>query len=248
MKHYLRVYLGEEPSLNDFYFSYLTRDNVNAEKPKQITVAGSATIDGEYETIAVLTDLPSASATTYKSPIYSVNGYKYLRFMIDDTYRDLTDGNDYKVYSMAEFALYDATEKTVLVTATNYATLAGITNDEVAAAYSALQAAKVVEQEGTYSEKESEYNSLIEIYNELIGKLAAPFNGVYNINFADVPVFIAYAGANELEGLTGSGNAGFRLFDATTTNTDSKHSTIQNNAIAAQAPADALFTIVPNSD
>ena len=248
-KHYLRVYLGEEPSLNDFYFSYLTRKNdSNTERPKQITVAGSATIDGEYETIAVLTDLPNASATTYESPIYSVNGYKYLRFMVDDTYRDLTDGNGYKVYTMAKFTLHNVIEKSVNVTATNYATMAGITNDEVAEACSALQAAKDVEQEGTYSEKESEYNSLIEIYNALIEMLAKPFNGVYNINYADKPVFIAYAGANELTGLTGSHNAGFRLFDATTTNTDSGHSTIQDDAIAAQAPADALFTIVPNSD
>ena len=74
------------------------------------------------------------------------------------------------------------------------------------------------------------------------------FYGVYNINFGGAPLFIAYAEANVLNDLTGAGNAGFRLFDATTTNTDSKHSTIQNNAIAAQVPADALFTIVPNSD
>ena len=161
----------------------------------------------------MLTDLPSASAQTYKSPVYSVNGYKYLRCMVDDTYRDLTDDNGHKAYSMAEFALHNVTEKTVVaVTATNYAIFAGINNETVANAYNALQAAKGVDESGSAAEKENTYNSLKAVYDAIVAKTSKVLNGVYNINYKGKPVFIGYTGA--FNGLTGA-TAGYRLVNVT---------------------------------
>ncbi|MDO5461385.1 MAG: alpha-N-acetylglucosaminidase TIM-barrel domain-containing protein [Bacteroidales bacterium] len=244
--HYLRVYLGEEPSLKDFSFSYVTRDNSTTERPKQITVAGCDTENGTYNTIDVLTDLPNAQARKYESPVYSVNGYKYLRFMVDDTYRDLGHSG-HKAYSMAKFDLYSVSSSAEV--APKYKNLAGVTAADVEEVYDSMaDALRFYNNGGTADELQASYDALKPLYDALNVKKDRIFNGVYNINFGGKPLFIAYVAANDLNDLNGSGNAGFRLFDATTTNTDSKHSTIQNNAIAAQAPADALFTIVPKDD
>lgn len=133
--------------------------------------------------------------------------------------------------------------------APKYKNLAYVTNEETATVYDSMaEALYFYNNGGTADELQAAYNALKPLYDALNAKKDKILNGVYNINFNGAPLFIAYAAANELDGLTGANYAGFRLFDATTTNTNSKHLTIQNNAIAAQAPADALFTIVPNDD
>jgi hypothetical protein len=67
-------------------------------------------------------------------------------------------------------------------------------------------------------------------------------------------VFVAYAEANDLNGLTGAEIAGFRLFDGAVThegaadgNTGAQKE-FHERVIANRAVADALFTIVPNAD
>lgn len=232
--HYLRVYLGENPSLSDFTFSYVTRNNYNTEKPKQITVAGCATVDGEYTTIATITDLPSASATTFTSETYSAAGYKYLRFMIDDTYRDLDDDNGHKAYSMAKLVITDLNNTYLTVNATlkdaDYTTLRGITNAGVAADYKALQAAIATNESGTADEKQAAYESLKALYDALVAKLQYMDEGVYNINFGGQPVFVGYS-----TDTSGNNNtAGYKLIDPT------------SGHITDVAQADALFTITHN--
>ena len=168
LHHYLRVYLGDEPSLNDFSFSYVTRNNVNNEKPKQITVAGSNTPDGEYTTIAVLTGLPEQSTEKYESQVYSAKGYKYLRFMVDDTYRDLSHSG-HKAYSMAEFDLFK-----VYTSADVYTHLEDVEGIAAAAviAYDALLAAKrVYDNSMTQNEIDAAKELLQEKYNALLDKL-----------------------------------------------------------------------------
>ncbi len=234
LNHYLRVYLGENPSLSDFTFSYVTRNNSNTEKPKQITVAGCATVDGEYTTIATITGLPSASATTFNSDTYNAAGYKYLRFMVDDTYRDLTDGNGHKAYSMAKLVITDCvntyTKVDVAFKDADYTTLRGITNAGVAADYKALQAAIATNASGTADEKETTYQSLKALYDALVAKLQYMDEGVYNINFGGNPVFVGYS-----TDTSGNDNtAGYKLIDPT------------SGHITDVAQADALFTITHN--
>lgn len=157
LNHYLRVYLGEETSLSSFNFEYVTRTNENNEKPKTMTIAGCATEDGEYTTIATLTDLPSASTQTYTSNYYDATGYKYLRFMVDDTYRNLYDGNNHKVYSMAEFSLTVVPEE--------YASakdLAITANEKIATALTAIEAANETEITTAYEALEEAYKALKE--------------------------------------------------------------------------------------
>lgn len=170
LHHYLRVYLGENPSLSNFCFSYVTRNNGNTEKPKQITVAGSATVDGEYTEIAVLTGLPSAASATYNSPVYSVNGYKYLRFMVDDTYRDLAHSG-HKAYSMAEFDLFK-----VAATADVFKIFEGteLTNEYAAERYDVLLAAIDVYDHGTTALQMQEATEALQTaYDELEAKMKA---------------------------------------------------------------------------
>lgn len=234
LNHYLRVYLGENPSLSDFTFSYVTRNNYNTEKPKQITVAGCATVDGEYTTIATITDLPSASATTFNSDTYNAAGYKYLRFMVDDTYRDLTDGNSHKAYSMAKLVITDCvntyTKVDVAFKDADYTTLRGITNAGVATAYTALQEAIATNASGTADDKEAAYQNLKALYDALDAKLQYMPEGVYNINFGGQPVFVGYS--TDTSG--NSNTAGYKLIDPT------------SGHITDVAQADALFTITHN--
>ena len=175
LHHYLRVYLGEDPELNNFSFSYITRDNSNGERPKQITVSGCNTVDGVYEEIVVLTDLPNAAKTLYNSPeAYDVKGYKYLRFMVDDTYRDLGNSG-HKAYSMAEFDLYKMTS-----TATVHKIYEGteLTNEFAAGKYDVLLDAINVSDYGTTADELNAAKAkLQDAYDELKAKMeaAVPF-------------------------------------------------------------------------
>ena len=175
LHHYLRVYLGEDPELNNFSFSYITRDNGNTERPKQITVSGCNTVDGVYEEIVVLTDLPNGAKTTYNSPeAYDVKDYKYLRFMVDDTYRELGNSG-HKAYSMAEFDLYKMTS-----TATVHKIYEGteLTNEFAAGKYDVLLDAINVSNYGTtVAQLTDAATALSTAYDELKEKMeaAVPF-------------------------------------------------------------------------
>lgn len=137
-----------------------------------------------------------------------------------------------------------------------YKNLAGVTNEETATVYDKLaEALYLYNNAGTAAELQAAYNVLKPLYDALKAKKDKILNGVYNINFNDVPLFIAYAAANELSGLGGAENAGFRLFDgkvthegATDGNTNEHLKQVHQRAIDAQAAADALFTIVPKED
>lgn len=177
LHHYLRVYLGEDPELNNFSFSYITRNNNNTERPKQITVSGCNTVDGVYEEIVVLKDLPNGAKTTYNSPeAYDVKGYKYLRFMVDDTYRELGYNNgQHKAYSMAEFDLYKMTS-----TATVHKIYEGteLTNDFAASKYDVLLNAINVSNYGTTADELNAAKAKLQVaYDELKAKMeaAVPF-------------------------------------------------------------------------
>ena len=167
LNHYLRVYLGEDPSLDKFKFSYVTRTNPNNEKPKQITVAGSETKNGVYTTIAVLTGLPEESTQTYTSADYERKNYKYLRFMVDDTYRDLVDKGNHKVYSMAEFNLYRVETKAEVFDEFKEA----ITNDFAAEQYNVLvDAIEIYDNSTSATEINAKKEALLAAYDALSEK------------------------------------------------------------------------------
>lgn len=244
--HHIQIDLGDGNSINTFKFSYVAH---NAPDPTTIVVSGSN--DGtNFTPIDTITKDVIAVSSTYTSKVFeSATAYRYLRFAVTASSRSGLGSSfgSYFCFGMKEFDLYKVTSTAEV--APKYKKLADVTNEETATVYDCLaEALYVYNNGGTADEMQAAYNALKPLYDALNAKKDKILNGVYNINFGGAPLFIAYAKANELEGLTGSDNAGFRLFDATTTNTDTKYLTIQNNAITAQAVADALFTIVPNDD
>ena len=245
--HHIEVDLGEGNRLSEFKFSYVS---ANGPDPTKIVVKGSNNGE-EFDQIGdiIIKNAINSGATYCSDIIEAEQSYRYLRFEVAESYRwnsNAIPQGEY-CFSMKEFDIYDLTSSAEV--APKYANLAGVTAGDVEGVYDSMaEALYFYNNGGTADELQAAYDALKPLYDALNAEKDKILNGVYNINFGGKPLFIAYAAANELNGLTGAGNAGFRLFDATTTNTDSKHSTIQNNAIAAQAPADALFTIVPKDD
>ena len=245
---YLQVDFGTATGLDNFKIAGQQRGSGQSDRPKNIEIYGSND-NVNWTPITTVTDLPNTAGATWGSdPISADTRYSHLKFVVKtyDNYNQTTTVNR-PYFHMAKFDLFKLTSSAEV--APKYKNLAGVTNEETANVYDYLaEALYVYNNGGTADEMQAAYDALKPLYDALNAKVDKIFDGVYNINFNGAPLFIAYAAANELSGLTGAGNAGFRLFDATTTNTDSKHLTIQNNAIAAQATADALFTIVPKDD
>ncbi|MBQ2808789.1 MAG: alpha-N-acetylglucosaminidase C-terminal domain-containing protein [Bacteroidaceae bacterium] len=252
LDHHLTIELGEGNAISDFSFHYQARSGDGlGDYPKTIKVQGSNN-GTDYTDIATVEPRNSNGGTIENGAEWTSgvigdgNKYTYLRFMVTATTTNKNkDGHIY--WHMAEFDLYDLTATAEV--APKYKNLAGVTNEETAIVYDSMaEALYFYNNGGTAAELQAAYDELKPLYTALNAKKNKILNGVYNINYNGAPLFIAYAAANELDGLTGANYAGFRLFDATTTNTDSKHLTIQNNAIAAKVAADALFIIVPKDD
>ncbi len=245
---YLQVDFGTATGLDNFKIAGQQRGSGQSDRPKNIEIYGSND-NVNWTPITTVTDLPNTAGATWGSePISADTRYSHLKFVVKtyDNYNQTTTVNR-PYFHMAKFDLFKLTSSAEV--APKYKNLAGVTNEETATVYDSLvEALYVYNNGGTADEMQAAYDALKPLYDALNAKVDKIFDGVYNINFNGAPLFIAYAAAGELNGLTSAGNAGFRLFDATTTNTDSKHLTIQNNAIAAQAVADALFTIVPKDD
>ncbi len=251
--HHIQIDLGDGKSINTFKFSYVAH---NAPDPTTIVVSGSN--DGtNFTHIETITKDVIAVSSTYPSKVFeSATAYRYLRFEVTASSRSGFGSSfgSYVCFGMKEFDLYKVTSSAEV--APLYKNLAGVTNEETATVYDNLaEALYVYNNAGTAAEMQAAYDVLKPLYDDLKAKKDKIFNGVYNINFNNVPLFIAYAAANELSGLTGAGNAGFRLFDGKVThdgasdgNTNENNKTVHQAAINAQAAADALFTIVPKED
>ena len=244
---YLQIDFGNAVGLDNFKIAGQQRNGGTNDRPKNIEIYGSND-NTNWTPITTVEGLPNTTGATWASGVISAARYSHLKFVVKthDNYNQ-TSSVSRPYFHMAKFDLFKLTSTAEV--APKYKNLAGVTNEETATVYDSMaEALYFYNNGGTADELQAAYDALKPLYDALNAKKDKILNGVYNINFGGEPLFIAYAAANELNGLTGAGNAGFRLFDATTTNTDSKHSTIQNNAIAAQAPADALFTIVPKDD
>ena len=253
--HYIQVDLGADNLMDYFKFTFKPRDPSPA--PTAMTVYGSNDGSNFTDVLATINSgMPAYnSGTTYESSAIDSKRYRYLRFTVTASAgpANATYGDQY-FFGMLEFDIYELTSSAEV--APLYKNLAGVTNEKTATVYDKLaEALYVYNNAGTAAEMQAAYNVLKPFYDALNAKKDKILNGVYNINFNDVPLFIAYAAANELSGLTGVGNAGFRLFDGKVThdgasdgNTTDNNKTVHQAAIDAQATADALFTIVPKDD
>ncbi|MBQ8270690.1 MAG: alpha-N-acetylglucosaminidase C-terminal domain-containing protein [Bacteroidaceae bacterium] len=228
--HYIEVDLGES-NTGTYYFVYTTR-NANqdlANCPDAVTVMGSNEEDANFTQLySISEDLPQSLNTSYTSDQFTAtSAYRYLRFNITA---------EYTFWHMAEFELYEVTDETYpsVVAKADYKNLRNITDDELAAAYTALQAAIATNTTGTADEKQSTFESLTDVYDALVAKLQYMDEGVYTINFGGNPVFIAYSdplGSNKTGDATD-----YKLFDP-----DNNAGT--DGADIAAEGADALFTI-----
>lgn len=252
---YLQVDFGTATGLDNFKIAGQQRGTGSDDRPKNIEIYGSND-NVNWTPIDTVTGLPdTASATWGSEPISADTRYSHLKFVVkthDNFNQTTTVSSPY--FHMAKFDLFKLTSTAEV--APLYKNLAGVTNEETATVYDSLaEALYVYNNAGTAAEMQAAYNVLEPLYTALKAKKDKILNGVYNINFNNVPLFIAYAAANELSGLTGAGNAGFRLFDgkvihdgALDGNTNENLKKVHQDAIDAQAAADALFTIVPKED
>lgn len=87
LDHYWRVDLGVGNEIDEFSFTYTTRNsNSNINSPTRIVVEGSNVADDNYDEIAVLTGLPTTNSTVYNSDILgNGNKYRYIRFRVTRT-------------------------------------------------------------------------------------------------------------------------------------------------------------------
>ena len=138
LHHYLRLDMGEGNSLSKVQFSYKTRHNGNSKShPKVIKVEGSNDLD-VFEEIATISEgLPNDYSAVYTSPeLTNGKSYRYIRFMVTDTYGTPTDGNGHKYFYIAEFGIPTLYVKI----GTEYEEY--VTDDAMVAAYDAVVVAK----------------------------------------------------------------------------------------------------------
>lgn len=244
---YLQIDFGTAAGLDNFKIAGQQRGDGGYDRPKFIEVYGSND-NTNWTPITTVEGLPNSQGATWESAPISVDTrYSHLKFVVKthDNYNQAPVTRPY--FHMAKFDLYKLTSTAEV--APKYKSLAGVTNEETATVYDSMaEALYFYNNGGTADELQAAYDALKPLYDALNAKKDKILNGVYKINFNGAPMFIAYAAANELKSLTGVGNAGYRLFDGTTTNTGDNNLAVHQAAIDTKATADALFTIVPKDD
>lgn len=170
--HYLRVDLGSGNELDIIRFVYATRNSSNLDMPSKMLVQGSNSETTGYETLATLTKddttnpLPTAASVIswYRSSkITSGTPYRYYRFMVEETERELEDGNGHYAFTMSEFQLY----KPVLWLNDEYNT------DENLALLNATfneltESRELLLKTATAEELQTAYNELYAAYEDLL--------------------------------------------------------------------------------
>ena len=257
LDHHLTIELGEGNAISDFSFHYQARSGSDlGDYPTTIKVQGSNN-GTDYTDIATVEPRNSNDGTIQNGAEWTSgvigdgNKYTYLRFMVTETTSN-RDADGHIYWHMAEFDLYDLTATAEV--APKYKNLAGVTNEETATVYDCLaEALYVYNNGGTADELQAAYDELEPLYTALNTKKDKVFEGVYNINFGDVPVFMAYLEA--VNDVAGADVDGYRLFDglvehegASDGQTNDGRKEFHQGFIDAKAPADALFMVVPNAD
>lgn len=235
--HYIEVDLGENNTDQNFYFISTTRqgDWNFANVPDEITVMLSDEKDANFVDIATFSNLPQNKNAAYTSTVYNTGkAYRYMRFKVKA---------ENKFWHMAEFELYKKTSTAEVKGV--YANLAGVTAGDVEGVYDSLaDALYLYNNGGTAAELQDAHDALEPLYNVLNEKKDKVFNGVYNINYKNLPVFVAYLEGMDL--VAGANEGAYRLFDPNTDNIDENQKPYHDVAMENKVAADALFTIVPN--
>lgn len=228
------------------------------DRPKNIEIYGSND-KTNWTPITTVEDLPNTEGATWNSSNLTLDvKYSSLKFIVKtyDNYNQNPVTRPY--FHMAKFDLIKLTS--IVEVAPKYKNLVGITNDEAAAVYDGLvNALYPYNNGGTAAELQAAYAVLEPLYTELNAKKEQLLDGVYHINFDGGKVFVAYT-ATPVSGMSND-VAGYKLFDAVVDNSNDANKAgsttgdtaeglkdLQTKAIAAKAPADELFTIVPNND
>ena len=243
---YLQIDFGNAVGLDNFKIAGQQRHNGSNDRPKNIEIYGSN--DGtNWTPITTVEGLPNTAGATWESgAISAAERYSHLKFIVKthDNYNQ-TSSVSRPYFHMAKFDLLKLTSTAEV--ANVYKNLAGVTADEVENVYDNLaEALYYYNNGGTAEQLTAAYNVLKPLYDALNAKKDNVFNGVYNIKYKGEPIFVAYTNA-AVESMSND-VAGYKLFDVTLDGTDAKHLELQNNAIGAKVAADALFTIVPNSE
>lgn len=174
LDHYLRVDFGDNAENGMLKFAYHTR-KVSSYKvfPETIKIEGSDNLDEGFEEIETISSgLPSEANESYESAVIG-NGksYRYIRFMVTDTYADRTTSDNavygqHKYFCLAEFDLWTATVDQLKVTLSGNCGVA--TETMVLDAYRAVQSAsKAIEIATTEEQLQTAYSVLEAAYNVL---------------------------------------------------------------------------------
>ena len=253
---YLQINFGNADGLTNFKIAGQHRADGSDDRPKNIEIYGSND-NSKWTSIATVTGLEDRAGFKWSSNAISADiKYVYLKFVVKTHDNENNVGRPW--FHMAKFDLIKLTS--IVEVATKYKNLAGITNDEAAEVYDGLvNALYPYNNGGTVAELQAAYAVLEPLYATLNAKKDKVLNGVYHINFDGGNVFVAHT--NSLSPTLSNDVAGYKLFDAvvdnsndankagsTTGDTDASLKDLQDKAIAAMAPSDALFTIVPNND
>ncbi len=243
---YLQIDFGNAVGLDNFKIAGQQRNSGSNDRPKNIEIYGSND-NSTWTPITTVEGLPNTAGATWASDAISTDvRYSHLKFVVKthDNYNQ-TSSVSRPYFHMAKFDLFNLTSTAEVKPA--YANLAGVTATEVEGVYDSMAAALYYYNNGgTAGELTAAYEALNPLYTALNAKKDNLFNGVYNIEYKGEPIFVAYTNA-AVESMSND-VAGYKLFDMTLDGTDAKHQTLQNDAIAAKVAADALFTIVPNSE
>lgn len=174
LDHYLRVDFGDNAENGMLKFAYHTR-KVSSYKvfPKTIKIEGSNNLDEGFEGIETISSgLPSEANESYESAVIG-NGksYRYIRFMVTDTYAGRTTSDNavygqHQYFCLAEFDLWTATVDQLKVTLSG--NCGGATETMVLNAYRAVQAAqKSLEMATTAEQLQTAYSVLEAAYTTL---------------------------------------------------------------------------------
>ena len=115
LDHYIRVDMGENSSVSLFTFTYTNRSSNSVYySPKKIVVEGSNSPDGDYEEIAVLSNLSAEDSYVYNSPVIGGNtAYRYIRYRVVETQYNVKVYN-HPYFHIGEFGMANAAAPAVM--------------------------------------------------------------------------------------------------------------------------------------
>ena len=139
--HYIQADLGENNSIDEFYFYMKPRSGNGNNRPKNITVYGSNDINGEFTKIADVITTLDGTMNPYLSAKLGTDGtnYRYIRLTVTST------NTESKFFTLSELYFFPAnSDVTSLVDSYNAFSQASITSNDFAKAASALLDAETV--------------------------------------------------------------------------------------------------------